>query len=393
MEAIGQLAAGVAHDFNNILTVVQGNASILLAGVSPSSFEHKPLKTICAAAERAGKLVKQLLTFSRKQIRQPRLMDLSEVVNSVGEMLPRLLGEQIKVDLKAPRDMAFVNADPGMMEQMIMNLAVNARDAMTAGGLLAISTEPIRISTEEAMRHCGDARAGIFICLTVLDTGCGMPPEVLQRIFEPFYTTKPIGKGTGLGLATVYGIAKQHEGWVEVQSEVGKGSEFKIFIPACEKPETAPVAPASGLVVRGGNEAVLVVEDEDDVRSLVVVLLQTNGYKVYEADSGRTALQEWSKHGGEIQLLLTDMVMPGGILGRQLAERLLEQDPNLRVIYTSGYSPGMAGKDLALLEGNNFLPKPYAPSALLSLVREILDGPRSPAIGSAAKLGDLIWRI
>jgi PAS domain S-box-containing protein len=374
MEAIGQLAAGVAHDFNNILTVVQGNATILLGNHPPSSIEHKPLSTICAAAERAGKLVRQLLTFSRKQVRQPRNMDVRGTITSVCEMLPRLLGEEIKVNVIAPAGLPFVNADAGMMEQMLMNLAVNARDAMSGGGTLTIAAEEVTINIDEARRN-REARAGRFVSLSVRDTGCGMPPEVLDRIFEPFYTTKPVGKGTGLGLATVYGIAKQHEGWIEVQSEPGNGSTFRVFMPACINKGAAPSSPAAPQVFRGGTESVLVVEDEEEVRAFVVKLLASHGYRVFEAASGLEALQTLSSHEKRIQLLLTDMVMPGGILGRELAEQLTALDPELKVIYTSGYSPGMAGKDLALLEGHNFLAKPYPPSALLSMVREVLDRP------------------
>jgi PAS domain S-box-containing protein len=386
MEAIGQLAAGVAHDFNNILTVVQGNATILLANHQPSSMEHKPLQTICHATERAGKLVRQLLTFSRRQVRQVSAMDMLDTISAVNEMLPRLLGEQIKVIVKAPAGLPLVNADAGMMEQMLMNLAVNARDAMPSGGSLTVTAEAVEIGAEAA-RQNREARAGEYVCISVSDTGCGMSPEVLHRIFEPFYTTKPIGKGTGLGLATVYGIAKQHEGWIEVQSKVGEGSTFKVFIPAGGKMEEHS-RPSAAPAARGGNECVLVVEDEADVREFVVGLLKSHGYRVFEADSGLAAIELWSKHEADIQLLLTDMVMPGGVLGRQLAERLLAEDPGLKVIYTSGYSPGMAGKDLPLLEGRNFLAKPYAPSKLLSIVREILD--RSQSSGSKAPTGQAV---
>jgi PAS domain S-box-containing protein len=372
MEAIGQLAAGVAHDFNNILTVIQGHSSVLLATRPPDSRESKSLQAISFAAERAGKLVRQLLTFSRKQVMQARSMEVGTVLASVADMLPRLLGEQILMNVVAPKGLPLVIADAAMLEQMLINLAVNARDAMPDGGTLTIKAEAVQLGPE-AVRENHEARPGKFLCLSVTDTGCGIPPEILPRIFEPFFTTKPVGKGTGLGLATVYGIAKQHQGWVEIQTQVGHGTTFKVLLPCPEKKPEAPAAPLTTQLLKGGQETILVAEDEEDVRDFAVELLKSYGYTVYSAASGQQALERWAERLDEIKLLMTDMVMPGGMSGRQLAGRLLEQRPDLPVIYTSGYSPGTAGQELAEVQQGNFLAKPYGPSRLLNLVRECLD--------------------
>ncbi len=265
MQAVGQLAAGVAHDFNNILTVVQGHVSLLLAAKPAESPDRRPLQTIAAAAERASKLVRQLLTFSRKQFVQLRPMNIRDVLSTVAEILPRVLGEHIAVEVSAAADLPLINADAGMIEQMLMNLVVNAGEAMAGGGHLTLSLQAVQV-TSEAARENLEARPGKFICLSVLDTGCGIAPEILPRIFEPFFTTKPMGKGTGLGLATVYGIAKQHEGWIEVQSQLGQGTTFHVFLPTCDKKTEA--SPARPLPQRsqGGKETLLVAEDEKEVR-------------------------------------------------------------------------------------------------------------------------------
>ncbi|MGB7747309.1 MAG: response regulator [Verrucomicrobiia bacterium] len=372
MEAVGQLAAGVAHDFNNILTVIQGYSTLLLVNKPAESGERKPLETIAAAAVRAGKLVRQLLTFSRKQFVQMNRMDIGDTLSSISDMLPRVLSEDIAVTINAAPGLPQIHADAGMIEQMLMNLAVNARDAMPDGGRLTISAELADVSPAQAENN-PDARPGRFLCLSVADTGCGMTPDVLAHIFEPFFTTKPLGKGTGLGLAVVYGIAKQHGAWVEVQSQAGHGSCFQIFVPVCTVDTKAdPVAPAPK-PMRRGSETILVVEDEASVRDVVVEVLRSHGYQALVADSGPQALERWAQHDGKIHLLLTDMVMPGGLTGRELSERLLAQDPELKVIYSSGYSPGLAGKDIAVLRGKTFLPKPYHASKLLEKLRECLD--------------------
>jgi PAS domain S-box-containing protein len=377
MEAIGQLAAGIAHDFNNLLTVIQGHAGLLLASRSPESKDPKQLRAITSAADRASKLVRQLLTFGRRQFMQAQPMDLRDTLSTVSEMLPRILGEHITVEVLAGSSLPPIVADAGMMEQLLMNLSVNARDAMPDGGRLTIQAESVQLGPEAVqMNH--ESRAGRFLRLSVSDTGCGIPAENLPRIFEPFFTTKPVGKGTGLGLATVYGIAKQHQGWIEVQTQLGKGSTFFVFIPACEQPTQANPPLFLPQQLKGGKETLLVAEDEEEVRNFVVQVLNSYGYKVWAAGSGIEALEQWAQRKSEIDLLLTDMVMPGGMTGRQLGERLLVDRPGLPIIYTSGYSPGMAGKELALLEGRNFLAKPYGPARLLSVVRDCLDRRSEP---------------
>jgi len=383
LEAIGQLAAGVAHDFNNILTVMQGYASLLLEGKDPDSKDYKPLTTIQSATLRASTLVRQLLTFSRKQVMQACPLDSGKVISTIQEMLPRLLGEHITVKLIVPEQLPPIKADASMMEQLLMNLAVNARDAMPQGGLLTLQAEEWTI-TPEAARANSEARPGRFVRFTVNDTGCGIAPAVLPRIFEPFFTTKGVGKGTGLGLATVYGIAKQHRGWIEVQSQVGQGSTFRALIPVAEflKPATSPV-PAIPHPERRGSETILLVEDENDVRGFVAEMLKLYGYRVLAAGSASEALELWTGHQKEVDLLFTDLVMPGGTMGGQLAERLVAEKPGLKVLYTSGYSPGMSGNDAALFEADNFLPKPYGPGKLLQALRRAFDG-GAPAGGEPA---------
>ena len=373
MEAVGQLAAGVAHDFNNILTIVQGHASLLQESCRADADSAESLRQITLAAERAGNLIRQLLMFSRKQVMQPTDLDLNEVIGNLTQMLRRLMGEHITLTTLAAPNLPPIHADTGMIEQILMNLAVNARDAMPKGGQLILST-CVRTLDRGATLANPEARPGEFVCLAVQDTGCGMDAATLHRIFEPFFTTKEVGKGTGLGLATVYGIVKQHQGWIEVESEVGVGTTFRFFLPCSTKPLAAgPAAtPAERPLVRG-RETILVVEDETALRELVVKVLEMHGYRVFAAASGVEALRVWAEHQAQIDLLLTDMVMPEGILGGELAERLLRQAPGLKVIITTGYSPGMAGKDLALLKGANFLPKPYPPSRLAQTVRDCLD--------------------
>jgi CheY-like chemotaxis protein len=363
----------VAHDFNNILTVIQGHANLLLDALEDKSTHGKPLKHICLAAEKAGNLIRQLLMFSRKQVMQPRHIDLNEVIQNITRMLQRMIGEDIALEVLEHTELPSVFGDTGMIEQVLMNLAVNAREAMPRGGKLLLATK-VQTLDERAVAANPEARAGEFVCLTIGDTGCGMDPVTLNRIFEPFFTTKDVGKGTGLGLAAVYGIIKQHQGWIEVDSSVGGGTTFRLFFPATVKPAQSVPGPSTEDKVQGGNETILVVEDETALRELVEEILALYGYQVVSACSGVDALRVWEKNRDRIDLLLTDMVMPEGISGRELAERLQRQTPDLKVIYTSGYSPGMAGKDLALLEGFNFLPKPYPPTRLAAVVRECLDG-------------------
>ena len=374
MEAIGQLAAGVAHDFNNILTVIQGHVDLLIS-VPPGQIDlNHSLEQIRQATERAGNLIRQLLMFSRKQVLQPRYVDLNEIITNISRMVQRLLGEHISFSFVSAQGLPSIYADVGMIEQVLVNLAINSRDAMPHGGRLVLTTSRQVIEASASRPH-PEARAGEFVCLSVKDSGCGMDATTLSHLFEPFFTTKDTGKGTGLGLATVYGIVQLHHGWIVVESQVGVGSTFTIFFPIGTKPaEAIPQPPGTRpLPVKGGTETILVVEDEPALRSLVVSILELYGYRVFQAPTGVSALKVWEQHKSQIDLLLTDMVMPEGMSGRQLAERLLQENPLLCVIYTSGYSPGMAGKDIALMEGFNFLPKPYPPSRLAQVVRESLD--------------------
>jgi signal transduction histidine kinase/CheY-like chemotaxis protein len=378
MEAVGQLAAGVAHDFNNILTVIQGHADLLLQSAQGPEASEKSIRQIAGAAERASGLIKQLLMFSRKQVMQTRHVNLNEIVAGISPVLRGLLGENIQFHFTPGPKLPALYADVGMIEQVLLNLCLNARDAMPNGGRFSLRTLEQSLDPVASLLN-PEARPGKFICLTATDTGCGMDRATLSHLFEPFFTTKETGKGTGLGLATIYGIIQQHQGWVVVDSEVGNGSAFTFFLPGGEQTaEAIPAAPAAASPqipqLAKGDESILVVEDETPLRELVVNILELCGYKIFQAATALEALQVWTEQKGKIDLLLTDMVMPGGMSGRQLAQRLQADDPKLKVIYTSGYSPGMAGKDITLLEGCNFLAKPYPPSRLAQFIRDCLDG-------------------
>jgi len=371
MESIGQLAGGVAHDFNNLLTVIQGHASLLLSDPSVSGDTGESAEQISLAAERAAGLTRQLLTFSRRQVIQSHPLNLNDVIAGVIQMLRRVLGEDITLHFEAA-SLPPILADAGMLEQILMNLAINARDAMPKGGALKIRTGVETVDETFAQKN-PEASAGPFVWLTVSDTGSGIPPENLSKIFEPFFTTKEIGKGTGLGLATVYGIVKQHHGWITLESELSKGTTFKIYFPATEGQAETSSRSAPEEKIRGGNETILLVEDEVPVRRLVRNILEARGYRVIEADSGQPALEEWQRHHGHVDLLLTDLVMPGGMNGRELAEALHAQNPKLKIIFMSGYGAEVVGKDFHLREGTNFLQKPFPPRALAACVRDCLD--------------------
>ncbi len=372
MDAIGQLAGGVAHDFNNILTVIHGHASLLLAGGNLTGVAVRSAQQIGQAAERAAALTRQLLTFSRRQVMQPKRLDLNEVVSNMTKMLARILGEDIALQLNYFPQPALVEADAGMMEQVLLNLAVNSRDAMPGGGQLAIKISILDLRAGHPDQH-SEARAGRFVCLRAADNGCGIAPQNLRRVFEPFFTTKEVGKGTGLGLATVYGIVKQHQGWIEVESEMGKGTAFKVFIPCSGQAAEPADEKQADATLPGGTETILVVEDEAPVRELVCSLLAARGYHILQAESGAKALEVWSNSKETIDLLLTDLVMPDRINGRELAEKLWADRPKLKVIFTSGYSADVVGKDFVLRRGLNYLQKPYHPLKLALTVRDCLD--------------------
>jgi PAS domain S-box-containing protein len=374
IESVGQLAAGVAHDFNNILSVVQGYSALLLADEAMPPHAQEPLKQIAAASERAAGLTRQLLTFSRKQVMQPRKLDLPSVIDNMAKMLRRTIGADISLQLDFPAALPRIRADVGMIEQVVLNLIVNARDAMPRGGRLTLQVEEEVIERAYIERN-PEARPGQFVCLSLTDTGSGIPPEVLPHIFEPFFSTKEVGKGTGLGLATVYGIVKQHEGWIEVATQTGKGTTFRVFLPAMAGDAEEETAFFARPRVRGGQEKILLVEDESSLRNLALQVLKRQGYEVFEAPSGAEALNLWSRIEGEVDLLLTDMVMPDGVSGRELAQRLKASKGSLKVIFTSGYSPEIIGHEEELQEdGTAFLQKPYDPDTLARMVRDCLDG-------------------
>ncbi|HEY2328683.1 MAG TPA: PAS domain S-box protein, partial [Verrucomicrobiae bacterium] len=356
MEAIGQLAGGIAHDFNNILTVILGHATLL----TMQNLDSKALvsaQQIKQASERAAGLTRQLLAFGRKQIAAPRTLDFNQIVGNMSEMLGRLLGEDISLQINFNGEPATVEADPIMMEQILLNLSVNSRDAMPRGGRLTIRVSVRDIDALYASQMV-EARPGKFVCLSHTDSGAGIPPENLNRIFEPFFTTKELGKGTGLGLATVFGIVKQHQGWIEVDSQLGHGTTFNIFLPAAT-PSAAPSdIDETQIRRRGGSETILVVEDERDLRDLVCRVLRNDGYRVFEAFDGQNALKIWSEYKDQIDLVFTDVIMPGGLNGRELAEKLWAERPELKVIFSSGYGADTLGKDFKLDPRFKYLQKP-----------------------------------
>lgn len=381
MEAVGQLAGGVAHDFNNLLTVIRGGSELLLINETLGAESKELLQQIIATSDRAANLTRQLLVFSRKEVMQPQTLNLNELLENLAKMLRRMIGENIRLQCQLTPDLPPVLADAGMMEQAVMNLVVNARDAMSVGGELIIRT------TQDTKHGILRESAGLmdfdaYVCLSVTDNGTGIPGDVLPHIFEPFFTTKEAGKGTGLGLATVYGIVQQHRGWVNVESTVGKGTTFHIGLPVSKtrpasKPEAIPK-----LRPRRGTETILIVEDEPAVRALVRNIFERHGYRVLEAASGKTALAVWRAHGSRIDLLLTDLVMPDGLTGIMLAEQLWLERPSLKVIFSSGYSPETVTKGFPLSPGSNFLQKPFNPHDLLQAVRDCLDDTNSENDGS-----------
>ncbi|KAB2965763.1 MAG: PAS domain S-box protein [Thermoanaerobaculia bacterium] len=372
MEAIGHLAGGVAHDFNNILAVILMQTESMQREMESSTSIQEGLRQLHAATERAADLTRQLLLFGRKQVLQPRELDLNEVVTSFARMLQRILGEDVRLELHLHPAPLPTRADAGMLDQVLMNLAVNARDAMPRGGSLRIRTAE-QVVDEAGVRVHPDASPGRYVCLRVSDTGSGIAPEDLPHVFEPFFTTKKPGEGTGLGLATVFGIVEQHRGWIDVQSEPGRGTELRIFLPASSTAEGVireTVRPPA----RGGEETILLVEDDPAVRELAREILEQRGYRVLEAGSGAEALRVWPTVRDRVALLLTDLVMPEGVSGHQLAQRLRTDRPGLKVIYTSGYSAEIAGREFAPSSDEAFLQKPFSTAVLLETLRRCLDG-------------------
>jgi signal transduction histidine kinase len=374
MEAVGQLAAGVAHDFNNILTIIHGHATMLGLRLETEGPNAKSLAQIRLSVERAANLVRQLLTFSRKRAMQFRDVEINDVVQSVSTLLRQSLGEHITLNLECAPGLPTVFADRGMIEQILVNLTVNAHDAIALEGKVSIRTAEVTVEPGQAAAH-SEARPGQFVCLSISDNGCGIEPQVMDHLFEPFFTTKDVGKGTGLGLATVYGIVREHQGWIEVQSTVGAGSTFRLFFPVSGHKAPQPPLPEPKRPAYSGTETILLAEDEQAVREMVTESLSLLGYKVIPAASGPAALEAWQRAQGRIDLLLTDLVMPGGMRGHDLAEELRRNNPRLKILFTTGYSPGSAGARGSLEEGVNFLPKPYPPDKLGAIVRRCLDSP------------------
>lgn len=372
MEAIGQLASGVAHDFNNVLAVILMQAGLMTMEKDISDNLRNFTGEIEKAGRRAANLTRQLLLFSRQQAMQPRDFDLNDIVTNMTQMLRRILGEDIQMQFKLSPSPLVIHADAGMIDQILLNLTVNARDAMPMGGKLIIETSAVEFD-EITATQVSQARVGSFACVSASDTGSGISSEILPRIFEPFFSTKDIGKGTGLGLATVFGIVQQHQGWINVHSEVGQGTTFRVYLPRLVRSAGVKVSQPSLASVRGGNETILLVEDDVFVRSSMRNTLSSLGYRVLEAADGSEALEVWQQHGNEIFLLLVDLVLPGGMTGRDVAEQFLRHAPKLKVIYSSGYSTEITSKHILLEEGVNFLAKPFEASKLAQIVRNSLD--------------------
>jgi len=365
MESIGRLAGGVAHDFNNHLTVINGYASLLRSKV-PEGRVADGLKLIRDAGERAAALTRQLLAFSRKQIPRLEPVDLNKLVRGMEKMILRLVGEGVELKLSLAPDVSAIRADPTQIEQVVMNLAVNARDAVEHGGRLTIETAQIELQGE---------RLGPYVRLTVADNGSGMSADVMQHIFEPFYTTKEQGHGTGLGLSTVYGIVEDSRGFIQVDSEPGKGSAFQVYFPAITEMAVGAQPEAALLPGIDNNETVLVVEDQTEVRHFTVSVLRSYGYQVLEASNGEEALQVAAGHSGSIELAVTDVVMPG-ISSRELTDRLRAARPNIKMLFVSGYTANTSIEKDLMKPGASYLAKPYSPDVLVGRVRELLTSPQ-----------------
>jgi PAS domain S-box-containing protein len=373
MEAVGKLAGGIAHDFNNFLTIIMGYSELMLGRIAADHPLRADIEEIKKAGTRAAALTQQLLAFSRRQVLMPKVLDLNAIVSGMSAMLQRLLGEDINLVTNLDRSIGRVNADPGQLEQVIMNLVVNARDAMPKGGKLTIETG--RVDVRGADAPAQDLTPGRYVALTVSDTGSGMDPATKARVFEPFFTTKERGKGTGLGLSTVYGIVKQSGGGILVHSELGRGATFSVYLPEVEAPVERAAGEDPGTGLPHGTETVLLVEDEPSVRTLVSDTLRMHGYTVLEARHGIEALLIGGQHTGPIHLLLTDVVMPQ-MSGREVADQLRQVRPGVIVLYMSGYAEDAVIQHGAMHSGTAFLHKPFAPDDLVRKVRTVLDAGR-----------------
>lgn len=374
MEAIGQLASGIAHDFNNILTVILGNCDFLLNNVRPDDPLRREVEQIERAGARAASLTRQLLAFSRQQVLQPREVELNTIIMNLEKMLKRLIGEDIELLTILDPQLRPLKADPGQIEQVIMNLVVNARDAMPEGGKLTVETRNVYLDEVYVARHAA-VTPGPYALLSISDTGIGMNNETLARIFEPFFTTKELGKGTGLGLATVHGIVTQSGGHIWVYSELGHGTVFKVYLPQLlQSTETAKNNTLPAAMVKG-SETILLVEDEELVREMTNRILRKYGYTVLQAGHGKEALRVCETYKDKINLLITDIIMPGGMNGHDLAQRLVSLHPEMKILYMSGYTDNAFARQGVLIPGIAFLQKPFTPKSLIRKVRDILDLP------------------
>ncbi len=380
MDAIGRLAGGVAHDFNNLLTIIQLETSTLVANPGLDLEAREGVRQIAAAAASATGLTRQLLTFSRRQDKEEKTVNLGELVDNLARLMRRILGEDIELVTRLVPEPIALRADPGMLEQALINLAVNARDAMPAGGRLQLGVDVAIIDDAYVHDHPG-ASAGYRAHISVSDTGTGIAPEHLGRIFEPFFTTKAAGKGTGLGLATVYGVVRQHHGWITLDSALGRGTTFHLFLPALSLAEAADTEEPLDTPLPGGTETILVAEDDEQVRHLVQVALERQGYQVIAAPTGTEAAAAFAAHGAPVHLLITDLIMPGGLNGRELADHIHAIDPAVRPIFISGYPADVVSRHLKLGAGGNFLRKPLAVRTLLEAVRRRLDEKSSSVEG------------
>ena len=380
LEAVGLLAGGIAHDFNNLLTAMLGYASMVRARLKPGDPSLRDVDEVLGAAERAARLTRQLLAFSRQQVLEPKVLDLNTVITDLGRMLRRLIGEDIDLVTAPAPELGRVKADPGQLEQVLMNLAVNARDAMPDGGKLTIETANVDLD-EGYGREGADVRPGRYVMLAVSDTGCGMSASVRARMFEPFFTTKERGHGTGLGLSTVHGIVKQSDGHIEVYSEPGHGTTFKIYLPQVEGPLGAldapdPAVPGAGRLE--GSETILLVEDEEVIRRVLRTSLEMHGYTVIEAGDGSEAIASCERRDQPLDLLVTDVIMPL-MNGPDLAHRVAAIRPDLPVLFMSGYTDRALIHQGLRRSGTAFIQKPFTPEALARKIRELLDEPRSQA--------------
>ena len=370
MEAVGQLAGGIAHDFNNLLTVINGYSKILLDQMSPEDPNQEYLGEIQKSGERAAALTKQLLAFSRQQIIEPKVIDIGVLIRNSSKMLQRLIGEGVELSIISPDGLGRVHLDPSQLDQLVMNLSINARDAMPGGGKLIIETANVTLDEEYAGRHVY-TKAGDYVMLAVTDTGFGMTPEAKKHMFEPFFTTKEKGKGTGLGLATCYGIVKQNDGSIEVYSEAGHGTVFKLYFPRTDKPvDIRAEEVKTGLT---GTETILLVEDEASLRGFAETVFRKNGYKVIPMKDRESALNFITQQNDPIDLMLTDVVMPGMSAG-DLYERINALRPGFKVLYMSGYTEEVVLRHTIANRSINFLQKPFTAPSLLRKARQVLDG-------------------